>query len=383
MGKIGIEIGPSKFSAMGDNLVFKIALTQVPSVGAVTAKLLISYCGSAQAVFQTPKKQLLKIPGIGEHTARAVQDFRGFDRAEQEILFLERQEIRALFYTDAAYPDRLKHHPDAPAMLYFKGGADMNPERAVAIVGTRQPTPQGISACEEIVKSLKTFEPQIISGLAYGIDAVAHRAALDASLPTIAILGNGLNRIYPASNKGLASDMIGQGGGLLTEFLGDTGPDRENFPMRNRIVAAMCDALIVIETGKKGGSMITAQLANDYNKDVFAVPGRIRDPKSEGCNFLIKSHKAGLIESGEDVAYFMQWDPPSIGNSGVQRSLFSDLAPNELKLLELMRQQAEPWSIDRLSFQSKLNGSEIASVLLNLEFKGLVKTLPGKRFLPV
>lgn len=383
MGKIGIEIGPSKFRAMGDNLVFKIALTQVPSVGAVTAKLLISYCGSAQAVFQTPKKHLLKIPGIGEHTARAVQEFKGFERAEQEVHFLERNEIRALFYTEADYPDRLKHYPDAPALLYCKGGADMNPERAVAIVGTRQPTAQGISICEEMVKGLKAFEPQIISGLAYGIDAVAHRAALDASLSTIAILGNGLNRIYPASHKGLASDMIGQGGGLLTEFLSDTGPDRENFPMRNRIAAAMCDALIVIETGKKGGSMITAQLANDYNKDVFAVPGRIRDPKSEGCNFLIKSHKAGLVESGEDVSYFMQWDPPSMGNSGVQRSLFSDLAPNELKLLELMRQQAEPWSIDRLSFESKLLGSEIASVLLNLEFKGLVKTLPGKRFLPV
>lgn len=368
---------------MGENLVLKIALTQVPFVGAVTAKLLISYCGSAEAVFQAPKRQLLKIPGIGEQTARAVMQFRNFDRAEQEVQFLERNGIRALFYTEADYPDRLKHYPDAPVILYVRGKPDLNPGRTVAIVGTRQPTAQGVTLCEEIVHGLRPFEVQIISGLAYGIDAVAHKAALDASMPTLAILGHGLSTVYPASHKGLALEMIDKGGGLLTEFLNDTGPDRENFPMRNRIVAAMCDALVVVETGKKGGSMITAQLANDYNKDVFAVPGRVKDSKSEGCNFLIKSHKAGLAESGEDVAYFMQWDPPSVYNSGVQRSLFVELDPKEQLVLELMRQQAEPWSIDRLSYQSQLQGSEIASVLLNLEFKGLVKSLPGKRFMPV
>ena len=367
---------------MGDNMVFKIALTQIPFVGAVTAKQLISYCGSAEAVFQTPKKHLLKIPGIGEQTALAILQYRDFTRAEHEVHFLERNGIRGLFYTDAGYPERLKHFPDAPAMVFIKGEAAMNPERVLAVVGTRQPTSHGASLCEEIIHSLKPYGPQIVSGLAYGIDAMAHKAALDAGLPTLAILGHGLNRIYPAANKSLAMEMIQQGGGLLTEFLSDTGPDRENFPMRNRIVAAMCDALVVIETGKKGGSMITAQLANDYNKDVFAIPGRVKDLKSEGCNFLIKSHKAGLIESGEDIAWFMQWDPPA-SNNAVQRSLFVELSPEEKTVLDLMQQHPEPWSIDRISYHSKLQGSEIASVLLNLEFKGLVKPLPGKRFTPV
>jgi len=368
---------------MGDDLVFKIALTQVPFVGAVTAKQLISYCGSPEAVFKTPKKHLLKIPGIGEQTAQAVLNFRDFARAEKEVLFLERHQIRVFFYSEPGYPHRLKHYPDAPVLLFVRGAADLNPERALAIVGTRQPTSHGIAVCEEIIRSLVPHEPQIISGLAYGIDAAAHKAALDASLPTLAILGHGLSRIYPATNKGLALEMVKRDGGLVTEFLNDTGPDRENFPMRNRIVAAMCDALVVIETGKKGGSMITAQLANDYNKDVFAIPGRVNDPKSEGCNFLIKSHKAGLVETGEDIAYFMQWDPPAKKNTGVQRTLFVELTSNEQIVLDLLRQQPDPCSIDRLSFESRLQGSEIASVLLNLEFKGMVKSLPGKRFLPV
>lgn len=368
---------------MGDNLVFKIALTQVPFVGAVTAKQLISYCGSPESVFQTPKKNLLKIPGIGEQTAQAILRFRDFARAEKEVLFLERNQIRSLFYTEPGYPNRLKHYPDAPVLLYVRGEIDLNPERALAVVGTRQPTSHGIAVCEEIIHCMTPHEPQIISGLAYGIDAAAHKAALEASLPTLAILGHGLSRIYPANHKGLALEMVKCGGGLVTEFLSDAGPDRENFPMRNRIVAAMCDALIVIETGKKGGSMITAQLANDYNKDVFAIPGRVNDPKSEGCNFLIKSHKAGLVETGEDITYFMQWDPPAKNTKGVQRSLFVELTPDEEKVLDLIRQQTEPCSVDWLSFESRLQGSEIASVLLNLEFKGLVKSLPGKRFLPV
>jgi len=368
---------------MGDDLILKISLTLVPSVGAITAKQLISYCGSAEAVFQTPKKQLLKIPGIGLQTASAIVSFRDFERAEKEVLFLERNGIRALFYLDADYPARLKHYPDAPVMIFVKGATDLNPERSLAVVGTRQPSPQGVTTCEEIVKSLSPFNVQIISGLAYGIDATAHKAALEASLPTLAVLGNGLSHIYPMANKGLAENIIRKEGALLTEFLSNTGPDRENFPMRNRIVAAMCDALLVVETGARGGSMITAHLANGYHKDVFALPGRVKDPKSKGCNNLIKTHKAGLVESGDDIAYFMQWDAPEKTQAGVQTSLFIDLSPHEQMVLDLMKNQADPWSIDRLSHQAQLNGSEIAAVLINLEFKGLVKSLPGKRFMPV
>lgn len=368
---------------MGEKLFFQIALTQVPNVGAVTAKQIISYCGSAEAAFRTTKKQLLKIPGIGEQTAHAILNFRDFDRIEKEITFLERTGIRALFYTETDYPERLKHYPDAPVVLFMRGSANLNHQRTLAVVGTRQPSPQGTAICEEIIANLKPFDVQIVSGLAYGIDGAAHQAALQASLPTIAVLGHGLNRIYPLSHKGLAEEMVRQGGGLLTEFLSEKGPDRENFPMRNRIVAAMSDALLVIETGARGGSMITANLANDYNKDVFAIPGRIKDPKSEGCNLLIKTHKAGLVETAEDIAYFMRWELSPTHPSATQGSLFVELDPQEKKILDLIRQEPSPWSIDKISFHAQLPGSEIASVLLNLEFKGLVKSLPGKRFIPV
>lgn len=368
---------------MGENLIFKIALTLIPHVGSVTAKQLISYCGSAESVFQSSKKQLLRIPGIGMQTAQSIIEFRDFERAENEVQFLERHGIRALFYTDADYPERLKHFPDAPVLLFSRGPARLNQEKILAIVGTRQPSPQGIALCEEIVGNLSSYNVQIVSGLAYGIDAVAHQAAIQAGLPTIGVLGHGLNRIYPHSHKDLAEEMVKQGGGLLSEFLSDKGPDRENFPMRNRIVAAMSDAVLVIETGAKGGSMITANLANDYHKDVFAIPGRVKDPKSEGCNLLIKSHKANLVESGADIAYFMQWDPSQKEASGVQRTLFTDLEPNEKKVWELMRQDQAVWSIDKISYQTGMQGSEIASVLLNLEFKGMVKSLPGKRFIPL
>lgn len=374
---------PSKFLAMGKKLFFQLALTQVPLVGAVTAKQIISYCGSAEAAFRTSRKQLLKIPGIGEQTAQAIQEFRDFDRIEKEIAFLERTGIRALFYTDADYPDRLKHYPDAPVLLFMRGPASLNYQRTLAVVGTRQPSPQGIAICEEIISSLKPYDVQIVSGLAYGIDAAAHQAALQSSLPTIAVLGHGLNRIYPLSHKSLAEEMVRQSGGLLTEFLSEKGPDRENFPMRNRIVAAMSDALLVVETGARGGSMITANLANDYNKDVFAIPGRVKDPKSEGCNLLIKSHKAGLVESAEDIAYFMRWEHTQTKPPSTQGTLFADLEPKEKMILEMIRQETSPWSMDKISYHAQLPGSEIASVLLNLEFKGLVKSLPGKRFIPV
>jgi DNA processing protein len=368
---------------MGNHLIFSISLTQVPNVGSVTAKQLISYCGSPEAVFQTPKRQLLKIPGVGEQTAQAILQFRDFGRAEKEIQFLKRHGLRALLYTETDYPDRLKHYPDAPVLLYARGDANLNPERTLAVVGTRQPSPQGASLCEEIVLGLAPFAPQIISGLAYGIDAAAHKAALDASLSTVAVLGHGLDRVYPQQNQKLALDMTEKNGALLTEFLSETEPDRENFPMRNRIVAAMCDALLVVETGAKGGSMITANLANDYHKDVFAVPGRVRDPKSEGCNALIKNHKANLVESAEDIAYLMQWDPPKEGKKERQMTLFANLSSNEQKVLNLMRQLDAPLSIDHISYQTQLQGSEIAAALLNLEFVGLVKSLPGKRFTPV
>jgi DNA processing protein len=363
---------------MGDDLLYKLALTQVPGVGPKTARSLIGYCGGVQAVFEASKKELSRIPGIGPQTAHQVHSFREFSWAEQEIQFIEKNGIQPLFYLDSAYPRRLTHLPDAPIMLYYKGNENLNQNRILAIVGTRQPSPRGKATCEELIDQLTEYQPLIVSGLAYGIDYTAHKKALQAGLPTIAVLGHGLDRIYPAAHRAVAYEMIDQGG-LLSEFHSQTLPDREHFPMRNRIVAGMSDAVLVIETARKGGSMITAHLANDYHRDVFAVPGRIQDEQSSGCLHLIKTHKAALIEHADDLAYVLQWEKSNTPAS-VQTSLFPELSVLENKVLDLVRKNEEI-SLEKLIFETELVGSQLASILLQLEFKGLVRSLPGKRYM--
>lgn len=363
-----------------NDLVYKIAITKIPLVGAVTAKSLISYCGGARAVFEARKRELLKIPGIGERIAENIVQQSVLDEAEAELDFLEKNGIQPLFYLDKNYPLRLKPFPDSPILLFYKGTTDLNADRTVAIIGTRKPSVYGTAICEELIDGLKPYNPVILSGLAYGIDVTAHRKSLDVGLETVGVLGHGLAQIYPAQHRTIAQQML-ERGGLLTEYTSKTPPDRENFPMRNRIVAGLCDALIVVETAVKGGSMITAKFGNEYNKDVFAVPGRVKDKHSQGCNLLIKSHQAALVESAEDIAYVMRWEKAE-AEGGVQRQLFVELEPNEQKIVDLLR-QAEAVGIDRLTYESKLTNSEMAALLLNLEFKGIVKTLPGKRYVLV
>lgn len=359
------------------DLLYKIGLSQIPNVGPVLARQLVAYCGSPQAVFEARKKELLRIPGIGEHTAKCVLDKEALLTAERECRFIEQHQIQPLFYLDPDYPTRLSHLPDAPIVLYYRGTADLQHARMVAIVGTRRPSPQGIKACNDLVDSLKPYGVQIISGLAYGIDICAHRRCLEAGIPTIGVLGHGLGRIYPAQHRQVAENMCREGG-LLTEFISTTSPEREHFPMRNRIVAGLCDALVVVETARKGGSMITACLANDYHKDVFAFPGRNRDTNSQGCNLLIKSHRAALIEEAGDIAYVLRWEEPDRTPSG-QTQLFVELTEEE-KLIVNLLQEHEGVGIDQLTFATKIKGSTLASLLLNLEFKGMIKTLPGKRY---
>lgn len=361
-----------------DDLLYQIALTQAPLVGAVTARNLVSYCGSAQGVFEATKKELLKIPGIGERTVEALLQKDYFEAAEAEIRFIERHEIQPLFYLDKKYPERLRHFPDSPVMLYCKGNVDLNPPRTVGIVGTRQPSVHGISVCEELVESLADYQVLIVSGLALGIDATAHRKALETGQPTLGVLGHGLSQIYPYRHKHLAGQMIEQGGGILSELGHQAGPEREHFPMRNRIIAGLSDAVIVVETALQGGSVITVNFANEYNKDVFAVPGRLKDKFSQGCNHLIKTHKAALIETAADVAYTMRWTEAA-SKKGVQQELFVELSEQEKTVVALLGKN-EMMSIDQLTFEVRVTNSEMATLLLELEFKGMVATLPGKRY---
>lgn len=364
---------------MSDSLLHQIALTLVPQVGAVTAKVLVSYCGSAEAVFRARRQELLKIPGIGPTVVDCLQQAEPLQQAERELVFLEKHGVIPLFYTHERYPMRLRQCHDSPAMLFFQGSAVelLNADRVVAIVGTRQPTDYGKAMCEEIVEGLKPYNVLIVSGLAYGIDITAHRKATALNIPNIGVLGQGLASIYPAQHRATATKMLEQGG-LLTEYVAATQPDREHFPMRNRIIAGLCDALLVVESAVSGGSMISAELAAGYEREVFALPGRVKDPKSAGCNLLIKSTRAKLVESAADLAAALQWPEP--GKSAVlQIKLFLDLSPAESRLLDLIRQTPDI-PIDQLSPAASLPPGELAALLLGLEFKGAIRTLPGKRY---
>lgn len=359
-------------------LLYQIALTLIPGVGDINAKRLVAYCGGVEAVFTERKQALLKIPGIGEATVNSLVSHNAFPRAEKEVEFVEKYNIQHFFFLDQTYPMRLKQCVDSPLMLYYKGNADLNQQRIVSIVGTRRATGYGKRICNELVEGLASLGVLITSGLAYGIDTSAHKAALDAGLPTVAVLGHGLDRIYPQLNKPLAGRMVQQGG-LLTEFLSETNPDRENFPKRNRIVAGIADATIVIEAGVKGGALITAEIANSYNRDVFAVPGRIGDEFSAGCNNLIRTNRAALVQSAGDVKYIMNWDAPHALVSPVQRELFISLSADEENLLSILKQRGD-CGIDMLCQETQLMPTKVASALLNLEFEGIVKCLPGKVF---
>ena len=354
----------------------KIAITKIPKVGPITARNLISYCGGIDEVFKAKKRVLEKIPSIGPKLASVILKKDYFEIAEKELLFLEKKDITPLFFLDKAYPKRLKHYDDAPVMLYYKGTADLNHPRIVAIVGTRKPSKMSTIVCEELVAELKAYNVLVVSGLAYGIDATAHKKCLNLEIDTVGVLGHGLNKIYPAQHRQLAEKML-QKGGLLTEFTSNMGPDAGHFPMRNRIVAGMCDALVVVETGKKGGSMITAQYANEYSKDVFAIPGRINDVHAEGCNHLIKTHRAPLIDTAEDIGYILRWDETSQKKGA---AVVIDLTETEAKIASFM-QSSEEIGIDELTMTSEFSPNEVASCLLTMEFKGVVKALPGKRYM--
>ena len=361
---------------MDNELMFKIALTKIPNIGNVHAKSLMQVFKEPSQIFKASKFHLEKIEGIGSVRANSIKTFKDFDVCKKEIEFIQKHAIDALFFTDEKYPKRLLNCYDSPILLYYKGSSHLNASKIISIVGTRNNSEYGKQICEKFISDLKLKDALIVSGLAYGIDTIAHRAALNNNMETIGVLAHGLDRIYPSANKPLAKEMI-LNGGLLTEFMSGTNPDKQNFPNRNRITAGICDALVVVETSKKGGSLITAELANDYNKDVFAFPGKVNDIKSEGCNKLIQLNKAHLITHANDLLEMMQWNEVKSNLKKITPQLFYDLNKEELEILEFFKQKTD-WQIDELCIQSKMNNSKIAAVLLSLEMNGIIISLPGK-----
>jgi len=363
-----------------EDLLYKVALARLDGVGtAMTRKLLLQY-GTARAVFECRAKELNAIPRLKETAVQAVLNGKALQQAEQELEICERYDIDILYFMDSHFPKRLKQIEHGPVILYYKGNISLDHTRTVGIIGTRKASPLGEIHVEKLVEELARYQPLVISGLAYGIDIAAHKAALEHNLPTIGVLGHGLRHLYPARHRRIAEQMI-ENGGLLTEYPFFTESDPRHFPMRNRIVAGLCDALVVAESPRKGGSIITAQFANDYNKDVFAIPGRLHDKKSEGCNWLIKTHRAALLESAEDIAYNLRWEEQE-KTVAEQLQLFESLSEDEKLVVDLLQEQ-ESLHIDLLSHKSKLGIGILATVLLQMEFKNLIRSMPGKTYMLV
>ena len=362
---------------MTDQKLYEIALTLVPGIGVVNGKKLVAYCGGAEAVFCEKKDALAKISWVNDSIVQHLDSKEVMLRAEQELEFVMKNGIRPLFYLDKDYPKRLQHCHDSPIMLYYKGNADLNAEKVVGVVGTRNITDYGRYVTEKIIEDLSSDNVLIVSGLAYGIDASAHRAALKYDLATVGVLGHGMQTIYPAENRKLSTKMI-EKGGVLTEFISGTKPDKENFPKRNRIVAGMLDCLLVVESALKGGAMITAEIANSYDREVFAVPGKIGDIYSEGCNHLIRTNKANLVANATDVRYIMRWDVDT-KVVAKQMRLFRDFSDEEQKVMNVFEDK-NVVHLDDIIVGTDLSPSKIASVLLSLEFDGVLTALPGKRY---
>ena len=362
---------------MSNELIYRIALTRIPQIGDIHARALFHHFGSAAAIFNSSRHRLEKLEGIGTIRAGYIKAFRDFSSCEKEVRLLEKINATPLFFTDDRYPQRLLHCPDAPVMIYFKGNADLNAARMVGIVGTRQLTEYGRIVCSQLVAGLREHAVTIVSGLAYGIDTIAHRTAMEHGLPTIAAMAHGLDIVYPWANKNMAERMQ-MNGGLISDLPYGTKPDRQHFPRRNRIVAGLSDALVVVQSGISGGSLITASLADSYHRDVYALPGRIDDEKSKGCHALIRDHKAELITDAADLISKMGWDQKKQIKGQSQRTLFPDLTEDEICITDKLTQQE--MHIDELQQKSGLTPGRLAGALLSLEIKTVIKPLPGKRF---
>lgn len=364
-------------SFMDNQLLYQIALTMIPEIGCIHAKNLLDNFGSAANIFNAKKKDLAQLTGIGEIRAKNIKNFSNFNAAEKEIQFLKKNGFQSHFILSPQYPNRLIHCNDAPILLYYQGNANLNEKRIISIVGTRNHSDYGKQITEQFISELPKENVLIISGLAYGIDAIAHRACLKYQIPTIGVLAHGLDMLYPYQHRSLAKDMVNHGG-LLTEFRRNTLPEKFNFPQRNRIVAGLSDVTLVIETAIKGGSMITANLAFGYDKFVVALTGKFTDAKSKGCLALIKNNIAAPFTGTEDFFTLLGWDQQKkLGNP--QRQLFYELSKQEAIIMELLKDQL-PKSFDELHLKSAMSSSAVAAAVLNLELNQVIQALPGKMF---
>lgn len=363
-----------------DERICRIALTLCPGIGLTTARRLIEAAGNATQVFARRNELTRLLPDMHEAVQKALDTPGIFERAEQEMAFAEKNGIDCLTSDDRRYPTRLLSCEDAPLYLFYKGQANLNSLRIVSLVGTRHATEYGKQFCHDFVRDLSSLCPDllVVSGLAYGIDVAAHRAALAHHVPTVAVLAHGLDRIYPYVHRKTAADMLHEGG-LLTEFLTGTEPERYNFISRNRIVAGMSDAVVVVESGTKGGSLITADLANGYNRECFAVPGRTSDEQSAGCNRLIRDNKAALVQNAEEFVQAMGWSVVSAGQKPVQRQLFQELTEEESLITQLLARHGD-LSINTLTVESNIPIQRLSALLFEMEMKGLIKALAGNLY---
>ena len=356
-------------------LIYKVALTFIKNVGHITAKNLLGHFGSAEAIFKASKPQLMEVAGIGEITADQIKSPEPLKRAAEQLQFISKHNIQVLFFLDDNFPRRLRDCFDAPILLYYKGTADLNHPRILSVVGTRKATPYGKMLCKQLAEVLQPYDVLVVSGLAYGIDVAAHQESLDAGIATVGVLGHGLDRLYPHLHKQIAHRML-KHGGLLTEFPLNTIPDKENFPKRNRIIAGLADATIVVEATAKGGALITAEIANSYNRDVFAFPGRTIDEYSQGCNFLIKTNRAGLLNQAKDLLYYLGWDDKPAPQTDIQLRLPVGLNDDELRIVHTLLEA--PAMVDEIALKTNMLQSRLAIHLLSLEIQGVLTVLPGK-----
>ena len=359
------------------DLFYLLALQRIEGVGDIMAKKLLTHFGTAEAVFNTKTSQLAAIDGVGSVLLKNFRDKSVFEKATQELEFIKRNEINAVYFQDEDYPERLKHCIDGPLLLFTSGNINLKNRRIISIVGTRQITSYGTEFCRKLIEDLAPLDPIIVSGFAYGVDIVAHQLAMEHNLQTIGVVAHGLNQIYPKTHKKYVS-KVEQNGGFMTEFWSSTNPEKENFVRRNRIVAGISEATIVIESADRGGSLITANIANDYNRDVFAVPGRTTDKYSQGCNNLIKTQKANLLTSAADLVYILNWDIESKAKP-VQKQLFVTLENDEQKVYDYLLKNGKEL-MDIIALRCDFPIYKISGMLLNMELKGVIRPLPGKLF---
>ena len=360
-----------------DSILYLIAITLIPGIGNTNAKKLISWVDDPELIFKQSRREIMKIPGMPKILRQGVNFKDLLLRAEKELTFIRNNKISTLYYYNDDYPSLLKHCSDSPLILFYKGVENFSQKKILAVVGTRNSTAYGQRMCEEIIRGFKDDNILIISGMAYGIDTYAHRNALVHGLNTVGVMAHGLDRIYPHENRNMAKRMLSQGG-LITEFMSNSKPDRDNFPKRNRIIAGLSDAILVVESATKGGAVITANIANSYNRDVFAVPGRVHDEYSDGCHLLIRRNVAALVRSADDIRYSMGWEG-EVKKKKNNRELLKQYAPEEKIILQIIIEKNRAL-IDEIVLISGLGASRAASILLKLEFEGVITGLPGKLY---